>query len=67
MAETNSMNEQIIPVSDFRVLLERANGEHFIIPVDTNKCPSFSSLIVYLHKEYNYDPSVDKIFTLKLM
>ena len=57
----------MIPVSDFRVLLEYANGDHIVIPVDTNQCPSFSSLIVYLHKEHNYDPAVDKLFTLKLM
>lgn len=62
-----TMENNIIPVSDFRVLLEYADGSHIIIPVDTNQCPSFSSLIVYLHKEHQYDPSVDKIFTLKLM
>lgn len=61
------MEEKVIPVSDFRVLLEYADGSHKVILVDTNQCPSFSSLIVHLHKEHHYDPSVDKLFSLKLM
>lgn len=61
------MEEKTIPISDFRVLLEYADGSHVVIPVDTNMCPSFSSLIVKLYKEYNYDPAVDKLFSLKLM
>lgn len=61
------MEEKVIPVSDFRVLIEYADGSHKVIHVDTNQCPTFSSLIVHIHKEHKYDPSVDKLFTVKLM